>query len=61
MQHNSNITNFNKSTKQHECLIFKAWIDSGIALTLRLKMDKYWRNSFTQTTDSNLYAEIIKL
>ncbi len=27
---NSNITCFQKSTKQHECPIFKAWIDSGI-------------------------------
>ncbi len=62
---NSNIKYFKNSTKQHECLIFKAWIDSGITHVADIEI-KHGQilEEFLYTNisnHSNIYAEIVKI
>ena len=62
---NKNITYFNKSTKQHECLIFKAWIDSGIThvADIEIKHGNILEEFLYAKilNHSNIYAEIVKI
>ena len=63
---NSNMTYFiNKSTKQHECLIFKTWIHSGIThvADIEIKHGQILEEFLYAkiSNHSNIYAEIVKI